>query len=294
MSNLLSKEISFKGLLKRRNAVAKSLETVDAPEEHDSEAEVSAPVSLPPYKPRTPEINIIPGYLLEEYKTVDIRNKFIAVVAILALAFTALFVYQSISASSNEQSLNSLNSRIAGLSTEVQELKVYEQYQTGVLEKRTSIGTTMNTEIALGRIAETLNTAATSNGVQLTGMSIAVNADPASGTGECVNPDPFSTTSSVGCVTFTGTATDRTSVEGFLQTLEGTPGLVIPYIPNYVSGEGEGGNAISGSVAFTEEFQSQRYIDLLTELASQAPADTEEAPVEGTENAPIEGEEVTP
>lgn len=286
MSDLLKKEISLKSLFKRKSATASSLDDAPALDEAQEGEQHAVEVPVVKFTPRTPEINIIPAYVLEDYKTAAIRNKFIAVAATLALGFAGLFVYQAVSASQHEQSLDALNARTSELNAEVRQLKVYEQYQQGVLDKRTAIGTTMNTDIALGQIAEALNTAASANGVTITGMSISVNSDPTSGSGECVNPDPFTTTSSVGCVTFTGTASGRGAVEGFLRELENTNGLVIPYIPNYVSGEGEGGNAISGSVAFTEEFQSQRFAELLVPYGQEAPADTEGALNEGEEVNP--------
>jgi hypothetical protein len=65
----------------------------------------------------------------------------------------------------------------------------------------------------------------------------------------CANPDPFATDITIGCMTFSGTATSREQISSLLLLMAADPMFVGPYVDNTTIATDPTG--VNGQVAFS-------------------------------------------
>lgn len=265
------------------------------------EQAVVDPNNIPVYKPRLPEVNLLPANIKEEYVAKELGGKFkiatISVVAIFAILGGVSFVTSNM----NQGKIDAITSETSQINAQVQQLAPYELYRTQVQTKRTQLGGAMGNDIDFKQLNNNFNAAAASSGFEVRSIKIAsgggADSTGTSGNGACVNPDPFSSATGTGCITF-GLAGNGNLANFFLELNKEGRGFINAYVPkaNLGSASGETEKLVEGTVGFTDQYFSKKYSNLSapidTVLDPNAPAPTGGQPSAQPTTAPSDGNSV--
>lgn len=228
-------------------------ESALVPEQIDHRAEVRE------FRTTTPSLNIIPPQVINSYAVTSLRNNFIVAAVIIALGLGGVFGYGFYLDGQSNADLEALQTETTQLQTEAANLAPYGQFYTAVGEKRTSLGTMMNGEVDTYAIYNSVYEVATQNGIKLSSVSITIAGQDNDGAVSCPTPDPFGSSAGLGCVSFEGTAGNRSTIDSFVNSLNQVPGFANAYVPS--SSATETGSSVSGSVLFNEQFRTERWAD---------------------------------
>jgi hypothetical protein len=253
------------------------------------------------FQVRTPAVNIIPRSVLQEYRVAAVRNKLIAAVVVMVVALVALFAFgQSLQSKGNAE-LEALESQILDAESKTQSLAAYQTYYNAIDMKRQELGKQLVNDVNVGDAISLVNQSAIESNISLDTVSVSLSGAADQGVATCPSPDPFSTSASAGCISFSGSTSTRDDIGRFVESLDAIPGFDNAYIPSSTIGEtGDGGpttSAVTGTVSFNAELYSQKYNNLtlpltsilspVTDTEAPAEADTAETPAESIE-APLE------
>lgn len=252
------------------------------------------------FRPSEVGVDLLPRYVRTRYESRALRNKFVIAGSALAIMFAGAWGVGSIVNKSNEGEIATYDSQTQEMNMQASALAPYQSYTVNVDAKRETMYTRMSTDLNAGSAASAFSNAANSSGSNITQYSINIThaspeGDPmGGGSSDCPSPDPFNTTESIGCITFSGTAPGSENVAQLVGALNGTEGFADAYIPSISTAQGGEGQAqettFSGSVAFDATLRSGRYDDLANPIVNTAapadPAADAEAPVD--DSAPLD------
>lgn len=249
------------------------------------------------FRPGEVGVDLLPQYVQSRYESKALRNKFIIAGSALAIMFAGAWGVGSIVNNSNEGEIATYDSQTQEMNMQASQLAPYQSYTVNVDAKRETMYNRMSTDLNAGSAAGAFASAARSSGSDITQYSISIThaspeGDPmGGGSSDCPSPDPFNTTESIGCITFSGTAPGSENVAQLVSALNGTEGFADAYIPSISTtqaGEGQAQETtFSGSVAFDASLRSGRYDDLANPITTTAdPAAGPEAPAE--DSAPLD------
>lgn len=210
------------------------------------------------FTPKTPEVNLLPGRVHEFYAAQDTKKKFLYSGIGIAVAFGALFGVTLYSEAVYESEIAKINDATLSHRTELQGLQPYIDYKNAVDNKRTELNNVVSDYLNIGQINENFHKAANSSGYQVT--SISINGNSGEGEAEaanCVNPNPFTPSTGVGCVTFTLVGSGNLSQ---FYTLLNAPksGFLNVFVPTVTTAE-DGKNTVDGSVSVDASYTFDRY-----------------------------------
>lgn len=236
------------------------------------EAAAFDPNNVPVYQPALPEVNLLPSNIREEYVAKELGGKFkIATIAIVAI-FAVLGGVSFATSTMNQGKIDTITNETSAINSQVQQLAPFELYRTQVQSKRTQLGGAMGNDINYKALNDNFNAAAAASGFEVRSIKITSGGDQASGTagnGACVNPDPFSSATGTGCITF-GLAGNGNLANFFLELNKEDRGFINAYVPkaNLGSANGETEKLVEGTVGFTDKYYSKKFSNL------SAPIDT--------------------
>lgn len=207
--------------------------------------------SLDNYVPALPEVNLLPPSVKEKYASQDMAVKFaktgVAIATVFGLIFTAGWVMDMV----QDSKLNQINAETQSINIEIQALAPYSQYLTEIEAKRQSLSQALSGTVDTGAITQDFKKLAKNAGYELNSYSLSVQNGDGALEGSCVNPDPFTPSSGIGCINFT------LEGDGNLGNLykefnkEGS-GFINIYVPS-TSNEGED-SSVNGSVSVTTKY----------------------------------------
>lgn len=218
------------------------------------------------FTPKIPKVNVIPAELTEKYEVKGVLRKTTFAVVGIAAVFGLVYAGGLVATVAANNELTAIQAERNDLVAQVTALSPYQDYQTAVDNKRTTLSEEVSTDVDFGGLYEAVYGAAAVNGVELTSVTITQN----NGTEEssCQNPDPFNeATNLIGCIVLEGKTGDPNSADNFLRTLTALPegGYVNPFITSVNTTDGV--STFNGSIAFTNALYSNRYAELALPLA---------------------------
>lgn len=260
-------------------------ENVQVPEQIDHRAEVRE------FRTTTPSLNIIPPQVINSYAITGIRNNFLVAAVIIVLGLGGVFGYGFYLDGQSNADLEALQTETTQLQTEAANLASYGQFYNAVGEKRTSLGIVMNGEVDTHAIYNSVYEVATQNGVKLSSVSITIAGQDNDGVVSCPTPDPFGSSAGLGCVSFEGTAGNRSAIDAFVNSLNQVPGFANAYVPS--SSSSETGSSVSGSVLFNEQFRTERWSDHTLPLETILQGDGTQGGETSEQDGTVEGPDIT-
>ena len=231
------------------------------------DAEVLPDNSSIHYVPSLPEVNMLPASVKETYAAEDLTRKFILGGSTLVVAFAAVWGISLVTDNINQAKLDEMSSATSAYNSEAAALAPYSAYRTSVEGKRSDLASKMGTEVNIAEINNRFTLAAIDAGYEINSLTLSVSGSDAAAAGSCVNPDPFTPASGIGCLNFSLKDNGNGSMTKLFSTLSGKDsGFVNTYIPNAIAG-GDGGT-VDGSASVTQAFQTNKYESLTLPLDS--------------------------
>jgi len=230
------------------------------------------------YKPTLPRINVLPDEITAKYETAALARKFGVGVIAAAVLVCATFGGGVLLNMQHQKALAGLDGQTTQLQSDITALQPFQLYKDGVEAKRTSLSTALTSDVDMASILDDLNSQAGNNNVTFdtvdVSLSATASADTAAGGaaatgGECFNPDPFSATATIGCITLSGNSSNKDEVTGFFNGLDSTDGFVNSFISSVTNTNSEtDGNTtqFNGSISITSVFYSGDFADLAAPL----------------------------
>lgn len=259
MDNPLKKQIDFKSLLQKKPGGGSPLSfSKKKPINHAEE--------VAKFTPGLPIVNLMPDAVLEEYDANDLKAKFSKIGLIFIGAFAVIWIVSLILGGINQKKIDTITADTSSISQQVRALTPFATYRTDVQAKRTALATQMAQEIDPGKINSAFGQIASKAGFAVNSLSVSVSGAAASGAtpaagGTCVNPDPFSSVSGIGCLTFSLTPNAGASLTELYAGLnKADSGFVNAYIPKAVlTATADGKTTVDGSASFADSFYTKAY-----------------------------------
>lgn len=217
----------------------------------DKDGHVLPDNSLDNFVPGLPEVNLLPPRVKEKYASRDLLAKFIkggiGVTAVFGLLYGASFVTGLI----QENKIDDIKAETATTQNEITALAPYSGYRQQVESKRSELSSVSEGRMDSGKATKAFKDSVQDAGYKVVSYSLSVASDGEGMTGSCVNPDPFTPSTGVACVTFSLEGDGNLSK---LYTNFNNPekGFVNIYIPSTTNNEE--GSTLDGSVSVTNEF----------------------------------------
>lgn len=240
-----------------------------------------------------PSVNFLSPQVFEAIATRRLRRRFATAGCALILFFGAWSVVQAVRVNQAEQILAIAQAEGVQLGAQTRALAPVRAYVSAVDKQKHTVQTAMANEVYVSRVLDGLRASAP-DGVNVQTASVAVaSPDIAAGagaptgavaaaTGACPGPDPFLIRPAAGCLTMTGSATNRRAVGDFVISLGGSPLFLDPFISATTATVAATSAAttaatvaaprdsvtFTGSVSLSPKAFSRRYADLDALLAS--------------------------
>lgn len=254
--NAMSADLSFDSIRNALNGFGKKTKSSDGVVVPDNSSD--------DFVPGLPEVNLLPPKVKEIYAAKDLGKKFTLWGGGLVGVFALLFGVSFVSANIYEDRIEEINTATAGHQVEISGLNSYSGYRTSIDGKRSEIASVVKGQVDVGAVNTAFKKAAEGAGYDLSSVSLSISGGDAAVAGACVNPDPFTPATGIGCVTFSLTGDGNLSN---LYNISGKDsGFVNIYVPSALNGEE--GATIDGSVSITEKFYLTDYEDLVMPLDS--------------------------
>ena len=235
-----------------------------------------------------PTVNLLSPSVFEAMAVRTLQRRFVAAAVALVLLVAGGWVVQHLRAEQAAKLLVVEEGETARLTAKAEDLAPVSTYVATVANQKILVSRTMATEALLSSVLDDL-AVATPEGVRVETLTAVVTAttiqtDQSASTGQgqpgqpgqngetaCPAPDPFKRSTTVGCVTMTGTASTRAAIGRLVDRL-GSGVFVAPYITTTANADGTK-LTFTGSVGVNSRVYSKRYADLDELLASRAGRD---------------------
>lgn len=220
-------------------------------------------VEYKPFAPTLPVVNIIPSSVKLKYAKEKIINKFllgiITLTALFLVIWGANFAISGIQKAVN----NNIVGEINGLQAQVAKVEPFQRYLDGIELTRSNMAKVFAKNIDMGTVMTELTKSANANNVTITSMKISESTST-NDKNTCVNTNPFSATDSVGCISLTGTSTNKDGIINFFKELNKVAGFSDAAIASI----GASGNTIvfTGTVNLTQKLYINKFGYLTTPI----------------------------
>lgn len=200
------------------------------------------------FTPRIPIVNLLSAELQEEIERRRLKHMFATLAVALVVAMGAMWGVQTGLINAAESRLAAEQAESTQLATEQNELAPVRSFYGQIDANTTTIQTTMSNEVLTSQVLGALDDA-TPPGVALGTFSLSLGGgssttgtvDPSMTTGACPSANPYvAAAPSAGCITVSGTATNRSTVGQWLDNLEAQPMFTVAFIPS-TTAEPKGG-----------------------------------------------------
>lgn len=215
------------------------------------------------FKPELPEVNLLPPQVKEGYEAKDLGKKFalggLATVGVFGLLFGASIISGNI----YQGKIQDIKAETTNYQTEISGLNAYSGYRSQVEAKRTNIASAMEGQVDVGKVSTDFKKSADKSGFEVSSLALSVSGGDEAVSGACVNPDPFTSATGIGCLTFSLKG-DGSLSKLYELTKDDKTGFINIYVPSALNSED--GASIDGSVSITDKFVLTDYVDLKTPL----------------------------
>jgi Tfp pilus assembly protein PilN len=216
----------------------------------------------------SPSVNLLSPWVFEVIAARQLRLRFMAAAAVLALLVGLGWAVQRVRIDRVEQSLAVEQAQTGRLSTHTSELAAVRTFVSSVNSQKLLARRAMRKEVFASRLMEGLKRAIpTGARVDTITITLAADTDAEAAapstqadvpSATCPGPDPYSTRAVAGCITLTGSADSRASVGDFVVNLGDDQLFVEPFISTTTTAEGDE-LTFTGSVGISRKAYSRRY-----------------------------------
>lgn len=246
----------------------------------DNEGHTIPDNSMDDFVPGMPELNLLPPRVKEKYASRDLLSKFlkagIGIAGVFALVYGASFVNGIV----QEKKIDEIKVETANTQKEITALSPYSGYRQQVEAKRTELASVTSGKMDVGKITKEFNDNVKDSGYKVSSYSLSVASDGEGMTGSCVNPDPFTPSTGVACITFSLTGDGNLS-KLYTSLNDSEKGFINIYIPS--ASNTEEGSTLDGSVSVTSKFALEDTENLSLPLDSVISGTPESDESENTE-----------
>ncbi len=245
-----------------------------------------------------PSVNLLPVRIRESIAIARSRTVLLLMVVLLAAGSTALWWVQGDAISQAEDALSSSQELNDQLSADIATLAPAKNFYNEVTRLEDLVSSTLadqpQAQAVLARLDQAVALTGGQPPVAILSAAIAYSGipDPGGELTTCPNPDPFNTEITIGCLTFSATAANRSQVSDLLRAMEADPMFVGPFVTSTTATGTD--TAQAGTVTFTgsagvslEGLQSPPSPELLEAILNPPSADDAEG--EGADGAGAEG-----
>lgn len=207
------------------------------------------------FAPHLPGVNLLPARVRESIAIGKSRTLLLLAIVLLAAATMGLWWMQTGTVQQAEAALARSQKLHAELVDQTAALAPAKQFYSEVSTLEDLISMTLADQPQAREVLDRLNAAVAATGgkppIGILSAAVTYTGVPQPGEplSSCPNPDPFNEEITVGCLTFSASASTRAQVSDLLRSLEADPLFVGPYVTSTTAtGADEGG---AGSVTFS-------------------------------------------
>ena len=217
------------------------------------------PVERPPFHATLPQVDLLPGEVRDSMAIARIRNWTLVALLVVGALAGGLWWVQGSTIQQAEDSLAAARQQNAVLQAKLTALGPVNAMYNEITTLQDLVTNTLAAQPQASTVIDRLAQAGSSvsgDPIAITNVNVTYTGIPAPGSplSSCPNPDPFGTSITIGCLTFSATASDRDQVSQLLRLLDEDPFFVGPYVTSTTATEtaaGTNGNQTRSSVAFT-------------------------------------------
>lgn len=234
------------------------------------------------FTPTVPRVNLIPTQFTEKYEVQYLVRNFSIVAVLMVIFVGSLWGAAQWYMGGQEAKLTALTNESTTITAETNALQPFQVYETAVNAKRDLFMETTRNDINMGVLYGDVNDASAAAQVDVRSLR-AIQYEPGNEGADCVDPDPFATTTSqfavAGCLVFEGGATSLGDTLAFLDQLVAEGELDgdfyrNPYVSSFTSSqeveEGELPNTFSATLFFTDALYSDSYVEFFNAAGAEA------------------------
>lgn len=203
-----------------------------------------------PFVPRLPVVDLLPAAVRVSISAAHIRRRLYLVVSLMAAAAAVVWLLQAGQISRAESDLAAEQARSTQLTARMQALAPIQQLNDEIASQQDFVQTTLAAQPLAASVISTLVDTADAAGITgISAVAVAYHGIPAAGAAlnPCPTSDPFAPEITVGCVTFSATASNRAEIASLLTLLEQDPLFVGPYVSSTTVSAGDTGSEVSFS-----------------------------------------------
>lgn len=251
------------------------------------------PSTTQQFRTRLPVVNLLSPAVFEAMAVRTLRRRFVLAGCALVLLVAGGWGVQDLRVSQAEKILTIEQAETSRLTAQTQELAPVRTFVATVSRQKATIAETMAHEALFSQLLDELR-AATPGAVQVESSEVTMQppdagtSAPADGSAPestepatepaptaptavsaCPGPDPFNTKTVIGCVTLSGSATDRDSVGAFVIRLGDSDLFIEPFITTTTTADGAR-VMFTGSVGISRNIFSKRYDDIDLLISEEA------------------------
>jgi hypothetical protein len=259
----------------------------------------SAPEQRPPFHRTLPQVDLLPGEVRDAMAVARIRNWTLIALVVVGVVAAGVWWVQGSTIQRAEDSLAAAREQNSLLQAKLKALGPVKAMYNQITTLQQLVTGTLAAQPQASTVIDRLSQAGqgvTGDPIAITSVNVAYTGIPAPGNpvSSCPNPDPFGTSITIGCMTFSATATDRDQVAQLLRLLDDDPLFVGPYVTSTTASEspaGPSGSQTRSSIAFTgsagvsvealRTLLTREQIDAILTPPEPEPTPTPSAPVEG-------------
>jgi len=212
-------------------------------------------VEHPDFVPTLPRVDLLPASVRSRQSRRRVIRILLALLAVLVLAGLALWWLQGSRIDEAQANLDAALTQQQAVQQKVASLAPVKEMYTQIQGQKDLVDSTLASQPQATAVLQHLNEVAAQAGgadpLVFSSASVSYQGLPAAGgqLNVCADPNPFAKNITVGCMTFSGTASSREQISSFLTLMAADPMFVGPYVDNTTIATDPTG--ASGQVSFS-------------------------------------------
>jgi hypothetical protein len=212
-----------------------------------------------PGEPTNHVVNLLPAETVERQQARLLVRRFVLAAVGLVVLGAGLWLAQASAINSAQEQLASSQSDLTDAQARLEPLAPVKAFSASLDQQQQLVGTSMAMHTSFSRVLQSFSAA-------WPAKSDLRTLDAVLGTG-CAGPDTFEPAPSIGCVTWTVSVPGQAQVRQLTAALAHQRGLVSPFLTGAVRSDETGRYDASGTVNFDVRLLTNRFKNLLEEVA---------------------------